>query len=149
MSYFVVQSNSSFSVGRAARREADGDAAVAVVLLWTNEGLPLTPLAKNVADCGLDVRAPSGEEHPGQRDEAWFKARDRAEARRVLAQGDRQGDGSIAHSLLTDPGGREGAASAALGRLARTRKPVDARSAGEAQGHGERSWSSIRSLVEE
>lgn len=47
------------------------------------------------------------------------QARDRTEARRLLAQGDRGRDGLIARGLLAHPGRNEGAAPEALGRLAR------------------------------
>lgn len=53
-------------------------------------------------------------EHPGQLDEAWFK-REITEARRVLAQGNRSGDGAIPRGLLARTLRCEGTASEALG----------------------------------
>ncbi len=58
-------------------------------------------------------------EHPGRTRCGLVQARGRAEARCVLAQADREGYGIIARSVLTHPGGGGGAASQALGGVAR------------------------------
>ncbi len=54
-------------------------------------------------------------EHPGQRDEAWFKREIAPKLDALHAQGDGQGDGPLARGLLAHPGRREGSASKALG----------------------------------
>ena len=57
-------------------------------------------------------------EHPGQRDEAWFKREVAPKLDALFAQGDRAVHGFIARGMLADPGRREGAAPEALGSLA-------------------------------
>ncbi len=73
------------------------------------------------------------------------QARDRAEARRVLAQGDRQGDGLLARGVLADTGRCEGAASAALGSFAEARELINVCHARFAGGSAERSYPLVRS----
>ena len=56
-------------------------------------------------------------EHPGQRDESVFQARDRAEAQRIYSRRNFQGPGFVAPSLLAHPASCESAASTSLDAL--------------------------------